>query len=376
MHSLMLVPPAGDDLQAFHSTRSTIFARLTRIISILISSAPLLGMVLPQPVLAKPFRIGVSNAFVDTWRSQMLDALNKTNDELKGRSLTSDLIVQSANIDIQGQVAQIRFLLSKDIDALLFIPSSESALNSVLTEATRKGIKAIAITQEVSSPGVLSVMIDQAGWARTGANWVVKTLNGAGSVVIINGLAGAPANESRFRAVDELFKGTPQLKILNVANGDWDEVRAQNVTSTILAAQPSIDAIWVSGAMSEGVLKALLAANRNPLPAVTGDSNLGYLRLWQSTLAAHQDFKSIGVIDPPGLAATTALRIVVRLLEGKKIKADVLSGSSNNRLYIPLPGNIEQRDLEETLEKHAQEPDSRYIDVVADEADVSRLFEP
>ena len=183
MHSLMLVPPAGDDLQAFHSTRSTIFAPLTRFISILISSAPLLGMVLPQPVLAKPFRIGVSNAFVDTWRSQMLDALNKTNDELKGRSLTSDL-------------------------------------------------------------------------------------------------------------------------------------------------------------------------------------------------AAHQDFKSIGVIDPPGLAATTALRIVVRLLEGKKIKADVLSGSSNNRLYIPLPGNIEQRDLEETLEKHAQEPDSRYIDVVADEADVSRLFEP
>ena len=48
MHSLMLVPPAGDDLQAFHSTRSTIFVGLTRIISILISSTALLGMVLPH----------------------------------------------------------------------------------------------------------------------------------------------------------------------------------------------------------------------------------------------------------------------------------------------------------------------------------------
>jgi methylaspartate ammonia-lyase len=79
MHSLMLVPPAGDDLQAFHSMPTTIFVSLTRIISILISSAALLGMVLPRPVLAKPFRVGVSNAFVDARRSQMLDALNKTN---------------------------------------------------------------------------------------------------------------------------------------------------------------------------------------------------------------------------------------------------------------------------------------------------------
>jgi ribose transport system substrate-binding protein len=366
----MLVPPLDpgytDVRRRFHRSTCLLYCGL-----ILFFAAAL-----SKPSSGRPFKIAVLNAFVDTWRLQMLETLKAANDELKAKGLTTDLEIQSGNTDVQGQIAQIRSLLSRDIDALLFIPSSESALNPVLREVNQKGVKAIAITQDVTAKDVLGVMIDQGGWAQVGAEWLVKTLDAKGNVIIVNGLAGAPANEVRFKAVQQVFGAASQIKVLNVVNGDWDQVRAQNVTSSILAAQPVVDGIWVSGAMSEGVLKALLAANRNPLPAVTGDSNLGYLRLWQSALADHPDFKSIGIIDPPGLAATAALRLAVAILQGKKLKPDKLAGSFKNQLYIPLPNAIQENDLARTLKEHSEEPNSRYVDVVADDSHIAELLQP
>jgi ribose transport system substrate-binding protein len=227
----MLVPPSDPGYADIRRP----FRRSSRLLycSLLLSVAA----ALPNVSCGRPFKIAVSNAFVDTWRSQMLETLKTANQELKARGLTSDLEIQSGNTDVQGQISQIRSLLSRDIDALVFIPSSQSALNPVLREVSQKGVKAIASTQDVTAKDVLSVMIDQDGWACVGAPRLVQTLYGKGDVIVINGLADAPANEVRFKAVQQVFGAASQIKVLNVVNGDWDQVRAQNFTSSINAIQ-------------------------------------------------------------------------------------------------------------------------------------------
>src|SRR6202007_3323110 len=125
-----------------------------------------------------------------------------------------------------------------------------------------------------------------------------------------------PDNEARFNAVKEVFSASPDIHLIPV-NGDWDGVKAQQVMSNLLAGRPKVDGVWVSGDMSAGVVKAIMAANPATFPAVTGDGNVAYLRLWKEVKATHPEFKSIAHIDPPSLAATASLRCAIYLLEGK-----------------------------------------------------------
>ena len=52
-----------------------------------------------------PFTIGVSNGFISSeWRTQMIDDLQRVNNEYKQEGLTEDLVIESADVDAQGQI--------------------------------------------------------------------------------------------------------------------------------------------------------------------------------------------------------------------------------------------------------------------------------
>lgn len=325
-------------------------------------------------VFADPLKIGVSNAYVDTWRSQLLDTLAKANKPYVEKGVTEELLVQSGATNVQGQIGQIRSLINAGVNVLFVIPSSETALNPVLQEAVDAGVKVFSITQAVTAPNVLGVMVDQSKWATGHAQWLVDTLGGKGDVVLLNGLAGAPANEQRVRTIKEFLKGYPDLKVLNTANGDWDVVKAQQVMSSVFAAQPKIDGIWVSGAMSEGVLRALVSANPSEWPAVTGDTNLGYLRLWKKTLDEHPDFRSVGVFDPPGIEATAALKIAIKLNEGRVFKDGALEGEHKNFIFVKDPSPMSADQLDKALAENKDKPDSFFLDYEMPDADIEALF--
>ncbi|MDB5531329.1 MAG: sugar transporter substrate-binding protein [Devosia sp.] len=323
---------------------------------------------------ADALKIGVSNAYVDTWRSQLLDTLNAANKKFVAQGITDDLLVQSGNTDVQGQIGQIRALINSGVDVLFVIPSSETALNPVLSEATDAGVKVFSITQAVTAPQVYGVMVNQTSWALGHARWLADTLGGQGDIVMLNGLAGAPANEERVRAMGNFLKDYPNLQVLNTANGDWDVVKAQQVMSSVFAAQPKIDGIWVSGAMSEGVLRALVAANPVTWPAVTGDTNMGYLRLWQKVMQTNPDFKSVGVFDPPGIEATTALKIAIKLSEGREFKDGVLEGENHNFIFVQDPAPMTADTLDKYITENEDKPDSYFIDYEMPDELVEAMF--
>jgi ribose transport system substrate-binding protein len=298
-----------------------------------------------------PFTIGVSNGFISSeWRTQMIDDLQRVNGEYKQEGLTEDLVIESADVDAQGQIQQMRNLINRGVDAIIVNPNDATALDQVIGQAEQAGIPVIAVDQEIDAPGVTNVVIDQGEWASMGAEWLVEALGGEGDVVVINGIAGHPANEARYDAVKEVFAENPGIEVVQETNADWDQATAQQEMSNILASQPNIDGVWTQDGMARGVLQAVQAANPGEYPVISGEARSGYMRLWQEVRQENPDFASYGPVNPPGVGAS-GLRVAVELLQGKEIKQSELQGEAGNTLYVPIPGVVTNENLKEEIQK-------------------------
>lgn len=310
------------------------------------------------PAGGAPFTIGVSNGFVSSeWRTQMLEDLQAVNKEYMAQGLTKELIIESADTDVAGQEQQIRNLINKGVNAIIINPNSVNALDSVIKEAKTAGIIVIAIDQEIPTPDAINVVIDQVEWARMSADWLAKELGGKGNVVVINGIAGHPANEARYSGVKEVFAKYPDIKIVNEANANWDQATGQQKMSELLASQTDIDGVWTQDGMAFGVLQALVAAKPAKWPINVGEARAGYMQLWDATLKTNPEFKSYGVVNPPGVAAS-GLRVAVELLQGRKFKDGTLKGPGNNSLYVPIPGFVSPENFAAEFAKIAGKPAS------------------
>jgi len=298
-----------------------------------------------------PFTIGVSNGFVSSeWRTQMIDEMEQVNEEYMNEGLTEELVIESADVDVQGQIQQMRNLINRGVDAIIINPNDISALNQVIGEAADAGIPVISVDQEIGAEGATNVVIDQAEWARMSAEWLVEEMGGEGEVVVINGIAGHPANEARYDAVQEVFEQNPGINVVQEANANWDQATAQQEMSNILASRPNIDGVWTQDGMARGVLQAIREANPDRLPVVSGEARSGYMRLWDETRQENEDFSSYGVVNPPGVGAS-GLRVAVELLQGKQIDESQLEGEAGNTLYVPIPGTVTNENLDEELAK-------------------------
>lgn len=339
------------------------------------TAAPAAAATAAPSANAGPFTIGISNGFVGSeWRTQMIQVLEQVNAEYKAAGVTNDLVIESADTDVQGQSQQIRNLINKGVNAIIINPNSQTALNSVIKEATDAGIVVIAIDQEISAPEAVNVVIDQTEWARMSAQWLVDELGGQGDVVVINGIAGHPANEARYNGVKEVFEANPGINVLNVANANWDQATGQQTMANLLASQPNIDGVWTQDGMALGVLQALVAANPDTYPVTVGEARAGYMQLWQEVLQNQPEFKSYGVVNPPGVAAS-GLRIAVELLQGRQLKADALAGPYGNSLYVPIPGSVSSENFGAEFEKIKDQPASYVLDGVIDEATAKGFFQ-
>jgi ribose transport system substrate-binding protein len=324
---------------------------------------------------AGPFTIGISNGFVGSeWRTQMISDLEEVNAEYMAAGLTEELVIESADTDVQGQTQQIRNLINRGVDAIIINPNSQNGLNSVIKEATDAGIVVIAIDQEVDEPSAINVVIDQTEWARMSAQWLVDELGGSGDVVVINGIAGHPANEARYNGVKEVFEANPGINVLNVANANWDQATGQQTMANLLASQPNIDGVWTQDGMALGVLQALVAAPPAEWPVVVGEARAGYMQLWNEVKQTNPDFKSYGVVNPPGVAAS-GLRVALNLLQGKELKADAMAGPFGNSLYVPIPGVVSEENFAEEFAKVENQPASYVVDGIIDQATADSFFQ-
>jgi ribose transport system substrate-binding protein len=323
---------------------------------------------------AKKFTIGISNPFISSeYRTQMIAELQDVNKEYMDQGVTTDLVIESADTDVAGQIQQLQNLIAKKVDAILVNPGDVNGLNATLQDAVKQGIIVISVDQELSVPGVYNVGIDQKAWAMTSAEWLAKKLGGKGNIVEIEGFPGHPANVARMNGVAEVFAKYPGIKVLAKDTGKWDEATGQQVMSNFLAAYPNLDGYWTQDGMAIGALQAVMAANPAKWPVGVGEGRCQFLNLWQEAIKTKPDFDTIAVANHPGVSPT-GLRIAVNMLMGKKVDNTKLGGANGLSFVLPVAAVITKDNLADGMKMCTGKPDAYLLDSILSDADVQQYF--
>ncbi|GHC70386.1 substrate-binding domain-containing protein [Limoniibacter endophyticus] len=296
------------------------------------------------------FTIGLSNGFVGSeWRTQMIDEAQAAAAAWKEKGVEVEVVVQSANVDAQGQAAHVRNFVNQGVDAIIINPNSPTALSPAFQQAARQNILVIATDAEVQSKDAIYVGIDQKAWAQQSAEWLAKALEGKGNVVTINGIAGNPANTARVEGYKAAFANYPDIKILNEANADWDQAKGQQTMQNLLATYPDINGVWVQDGMADGAWRAIESAGKTDSIAATGEIRKDFMTRW-----AEKKLNSGASVNPPGVMAS-ALNVAVLKLQGKEFKDDVFGGPNGNAIYIPIPF-VDNDNLAQNLDAAKDKP--------------------
>lgn len=325
--------------------------------------------------LAQSYKIGVSNGFISSeWRTQMLQNMEDVVAELGEQGIKIELVVESANVDVAGQIQQIQNLVNQGVDAIIVNPNDQAGLNLALEDAVNQGIVVISVDQEISAKGVYNVAINQKEWAKSSATWLAETLGGKGNIILIEGFVGHPANEDRMAGVEEALAAFPDIKVVGRESGMWDQATAQQVASDLFASIPDIDGVWTQDGMAQGVWTAVRTANPDTFPIGTGEAHAGYLKIWNEIKGEHPDFQSFAPFNPPGVGAS-GLRVAVELLGGKSVDDSKLAGAFGNTLYVPIPGQVSEENLAEMSEMYADNADTYVLDGIISQEDAAAFMQ-
>lgn len=265
---------------------------------------------------AGTLRVGFSNGFSgNTWRTECLYSVKK---EAALHKELSDFIVVDGQGDITKQVNDIESLVSQNVDAILCIPNSGSAVAPALREATRQGIVTIPFNLPVEGEdwtAFTGTDPEKKGFAL--GQWLRGAIGDSAKIVALGGLPGNSYTAAAWAGAQKAMVGS-KIQVLAFRDAYWEEDRAKVVMADLIAAYPEIDGVWCDGSqVAAGAMKALLAAKR-PLIPVTGDDYNGLLKLYSEQRSNYPKFK-IGLLSEPTWESVIALRTALKLLAGQDV---------------------------------------------------------
>src|SRR4051812_39601850 len=249
----------------------------------------------------------------------------------------SALTLIHRNTDAAGQLADIRSLIAKGVNAIVFNPNDPDALNPALAEAAAKGIKTVSVDAYVTDPNTWNLYNNQVKYAELGAKWLFDQIGGKGTVWYTRGLAGHPADSDRDVGFKNVLKDYPDIKVLPDGTGlavGWDPATATTLANDFIASgqYDTIDGIWASG-MGTQIVEAIKAANKPFVPIADADIGGFVKQLLDDT--NYPDLVGAAVTNTAAVGGA-GVNLAYKLLSGADVQPSTGAGRPNTILLDPV----------------------------------------
>lgn len=267
---------------------------------------------------------GYKVAFVNfslgnSYRVQLQEEFIAQAEAYKAEGIVSEYYVTNSDGDIAQQIADVRDMITKGVNAICITACSDTALAPVCEEAVDAGIAVVDFDNMVASDKLTSsIRVDEYEFGRVGMQWLAEELGGKGSIVCLNYETGTPTNDARRAGVQSVLDEYPEIQVLGEADAECDYATGKAAMESFLSAYgDQINGVWsLGGAMTQGAVDAYNAGGYALVP-MTGEGNNGFLRTWKENSEA--GFTSIA---PSFTTATSAiaLRTAVQWLNGEEVE--------------------------------------------------------
>ena len=172
-----------------------------------------------------------------------------------------ELIVLDALADVGKQMSQIEDLIQQDVDLLLVVPVKAEALTPSIEAANEAGVPVVVVDRRLVGGEYLNFSsTDNVAIGRAAGNYVATRLDGAGSVVEIEGQPGAGPTLDRGAGFNEVLDTYPDIEIVFRQTGEFQRAKGMEVMENVIQSGKEFDAVFThNDEMAGGVREALEA---------------------------------------------------------------------------------------------------------------------
>lgn len=160
--------------------------------------------------------------------------------EAEAKDQGIEIITVDAKGDATSQVNQIQDLLTREVDALIYLPAGATAASVPIREAKAAGVPVVCIDRNPDTPGDTFIATDSVAAARELGQWVAKQTGGKGNLAMLQGQIGTTPEQERDKGFTEGIAGT-EIKVVAKQLAEWAQDKGFAVAQDLLQANPDIN---------------------------------------------------------------------------------------------------------------------------------------
>jgi len=246
----------------------------------------------------------------------------KQSVEAAGEEQGIEIITVDAAGDAATQVSQIQDLITREIDALIYIPAGATAAGVPVDAARAAGIPVVAVDRNPPDvPGDTFIATNSVAAAQELGDWVCEQTGGTGRVGVVQGQLGTTPEIDRDTGFRAALDDCPGIEIVaQQASNMWMQDEGFAIAQDMLLRDPEITIFFGrADALALGAAQAVQVANLDHDVLVVGfDGDF-------AGLEAVRD----GVLDATMTQRTQgmgrmALESAIALINGEDVPAEQL----------------------------------------------------
>ncbi|MBV7297859.1 sugar ABC transporter substrate-binding protein [Enterovibrio paralichthyis] len=259
----------------------------------------------------------------------------KQSVEAEGKRVGASVVVVDARGDSATQVSQIQDLITREVDAIIYIPAGATAATVPVKAARKAGIPIITVDRNPEgAPGDTFIATNSVEAARVLGEYVAEMTGGKGRIGVIQGQIGTTPEIDRNKGFLQAIDGYPELNVVaQQASKGWMQDEGFSITQDMLQRDPNITVLFGrADALALGAAQAAKVSNLSDNIIVVG---------FDGDAAGLEAVKN-GVLDATMTQQTQfmgrlAVRSALDLVEGYYVPKTQLQGAT-----LTVKDNVDQ----------------------------------